>query len=300
MKYGSPKQYAATKDAHNVINTAAVNQFTKVYYPLNNRDRVLDFGCATGETANAIARGELGNLGRPESVIGTDMEKVLIDHCKTTYNTPNVNWRQLEVESNDCRQFCYENDGKLDLVTSFSYLQWVENQPMAVEMFNKVLNTGGKFCFVIPSTQNQQRNNMRKEFENMKKEDKWSKMLSKTSWPNFKTIHKNNDWMSTVDNKGNGPIIEEDYVRLMENHGFKVEFSHSQPLQYVFNDEFIRNFFKSTILTSFNELNENERKEFMEEFVRRLKNQKQLNSDGHYEAHVDGFLIMGEKQRDVM
>merc|ERR1712168_263875 len=183
---------------------------------------------------------------------------------------------------------------EMDLVTSFSHLHWVPNQPMAVKMSNKVLTSGGKFCFVIPSTQNQQRNNMRKEFESMKKEDKWSKMLAKTEWPHFKTIHRNNTWMSTVDHKGNGPIIEEDYIKLMENNGFKIEYSKSQSLHYVFNEEFIRNFFKSTILTSFNELQGKEREMFMEEFVRRLREKRQLTSDGHYEAHIDGFVIMGE------
>ena len=31
---------------------------------------------------------------------------------------------------------------------------------------------------------------MRKEFEMMKKEDKWSKMLAKIEWPHFKTVHR--------------------------------------------------------------------------------------------------------------
>ena len=31
---------------------------------------------------------------------------------------------------------------------------------------------------------------MKKEFENMKREEKWSKMLNKTSWPHFKTVHR--------------------------------------------------------------------------------------------------------------
>ena len=136
---------------HVLISNHVFKIFDKVYYPLNERDRVLDFGCATGETTNAMARGDLGILGKPEYVIGTDMEHVMIDHCKETYTTPNIHWRQLDVESIDFWEHGkvdLERFGKLDLVTSFSYLQWVQNQPMAVEMFNRVLNIGGRFCFV--------------------------------------------------------------------------------------------------------------------------------------------------------
>lgn len=309
MKFVTPKQYTASNEAHFLINCNAVNQFTKMYSPLNNREKILDFGCGTGETTYAMAKGELGNLGKPDSVFGIDLSREMIDYCKSNYNQSNLKWKQLDVESKECQSFCSEQNGKMDLVTSFSCLHWVPNQPAAVQMFNKVLTPGGKFCFVIASTQNSQRNNMKKEFENMKRDEKWSKMLNKTSWPHFKTVHRNNTWMSTVDHKGNGPIIEQDYVKLMQNNGFKVKFSKNQPLNYVFNDDFIRNFFKSTILTSFQELEPKEREMFLEEFVRWLKSQKQLNkdsdgdtlkkADGHYEAHVDGFLIIGEKERNI-
>jgi len=299
MKFVSPKQYTASNEAHFVINSNAVNQLTKMYSAVSNNHKVLDFGCGTGETTHAMAKGELGNLGRPESVMGLDISKDMIDHCASNYSAPNLKWRQMDVESKECQSFCSEQNGKMDLVTSFSCLHWVPNQPAAVQMFNRVLSPGGKFCFVIASTQNSQRNVMKKEFEKMKREDKWSSMLNKTSWPHFKTVHRNNTWMSTVDHKGNGPIIERDYIKLMENNGFKVGFSKSQSLNYVFHDDFIRNFFKSTILTSFNELEKNEREMFLNEFVTRLKSQKQLNADGHYEAHVDGFLIMGEKERNI-
>jgi len=301
MKFVTPRQYAASKEANYTINSEAVNQFTKMYSPLNNRERVLDFGCATGETTNAMARGELGNLGKPESVIGTDVSQ-FVDHCRSTYSTQNLTWKHCDdVESKDWQKFAQqENNGKMDLITSFSYLHWVQNQPKAVQMFNKMLNNGGKFCFVIPTTQNQQKNTMRNEFESMKRESQWSKMLNKTTWPHFKTVHKNNSWMTTVDNKGNGPITERDYVKLMENNGFKVDFSQNQQFYYVFNEDFMRNFFKSNIRTCFNELQEKEKEQFMEEFVRRMRSQKQLNSEGHYEAHIDGFVIMGEKQRDIL
>jgi len=309
MNFVSPKQYTDSNKAHFLINSNAVNQLVKTYSPLSDKDKILDFGCGTGETTYAMAKGELGDLGRPGSVIGLDISQKMIDHCKSSYSDPNLKWSQMDVESSECQSFCSEQNGKIDLVTSFSCLHWVPNQPAAVQMFNRVLSLGGKFCFVIASTQNSGKSVMKTEFEKMKNEDEWSPILSKTSWPHFKTVHRNNSWMSTVDQKGYGPIIEQDYIKLMENNGFKVTYSKSQALNYVFHDDFIRNFYKSTILTSFNDLESKEREKFMEEYVTRLKSNEQLNkslsgearteADGKYESHIDGFIIIGEKERNI-
>jgi len=299
MKFVTAKQYSATNEAHYSINTEAVSMLMKHFSPLTSKEKVLDFGCGTGETTFAIAKGELSNLGKPKSIVGVDVSQDMIEYCQSNYKAKNLYWRQLDVDSEDCQQFCMENNGKMDLITSFSCLHWVPNQPMAVSMFNKVLNIGGKFCFVIASTQNKEKNIMRKEFENMKSEDKWDKILKKTEWPHFKTVHRNNAWMSTVNNTGNGYIVESDYVRLMKDNGFQVVYSRSQTLPYVFNNDFIRNYFKSTILTSFNELKKEERDEFINEFVARLKSKKQTNTEGHYASNVDGFVIMGLKKRNI-
>ena len=40
----------------------------------------------------------------------------------------------------------------------------------------------------------------------------------------FKTVNVNHGWMSTVDEKtGYGNIEREDFVKLLESHGFRVE-----------------------------------------------------------------------------
>ena len=44
------------------------------------------------------------------------------------------------------------------------------------------------------------------------------------------TKHVNNYWSSTIDNRGYGPMIAEDYRRLMEGHGFRVALAKPYPL----------------------------------------------------------------------
>ena len=68
MKFVTPSQYTKSNQAHFVINTKAANDFTKVHAALGPNDKVLDFGCGTGETTVAIAQGSLGHLGTPGQV----------------------------------------------------------------------------------------------------------------------------------------------------------------------------------------------------------------------------------------
>ena len=49
-------------------------------------------------------------------------------------------------------------------------------------------------------------------------------------WKTFMTKHVNHDWSSTIDDRGYGPMIAEDYRRLMESHGFRVALAKPYPL----------------------------------------------------------------------
>ena len=130
----------------------------------------------------------------------------------------------------------------------------------------------------------------------------------------FKTVHVNNSWMSTADSNGFGYVEQGDYVKLMENHGFRVDDAKTIPLKYVLNKDFTKNFFKSTLLTSFPELTGDNRNQFFTEFIGRIKEQSQpvgklitflflfftfQDADGFSKAYVDGIQIFGEKIREV-
>lgn len=297
MRFVTPQQYTASNQAHFTINTAAVQEFTSVYSPLTSNNKVLDFGCGTGETTAAIGQGQLGDLGNPGYVLGVDISQDMISHCRSTYSSPNIGFQRMDVESAECQGFCSEQENSFDLVTSFSCLHWVPNQPVAVDVFHRLLKPGGKFLFVIAQTQSPKKNPMRVEYEAMKSEPKWRKLLKNTRWPHFKTVHRNNSWMTT-DKDGYGEITERDFVNLLESKGIKVASSKSLPLDYKLHREFTRNFFKSSILTAFQQIQGEERKAFFNEYIARIKakdGSAKINDD-FYDSFVDGIQLVGEKK----
>ena len=77
--------------------------------------------------------------------------------------------------------------------------------------------------------------------------------------------------MSTVDQTGYGDIIQEDFVRLMESKGFRVDHARTIPLEYKLDKDFVKNFFKQTIMTSFPELVGDKRTEFFKEYIPRVR-----------------------------
>lgn len=297
MKFITPAQYSKSNQAHYIINTTAVNEFTKVHPQMGPDDRLLDFGCGTGETTVAMSEGVLGNLGQPREVLGVDISEDMITHCNNTHKTPNLSFQQLNVSAG--QTFISSNTSSFSLVTSFSCLHWVPNQPDAVSLFNKVLRCGGKFLFVIAGTHNPKDNLLRREYEKMKTEANWAEILKPTSWMHFKTVHENNSWMTTVDSNGFGYIEQGDYVKLMENHGFRVDDAKTIPLKYMLDKNFTKNFFKSTLLTSFPELTGESRTKFFTEFIGRVREQSQPDADGFSNAFVDGIQIFGEKIKDI-
>ena len=91
------------------------------------------------------------------------------------------------------------------------------------------------------------------------------------SWIHYKTVHVNNSWMSTVDQAGYGNITQQDFARLIESKGFRVDEAKTIPLDYKLDKDFVHNFFKQTIMTSFPELVGEKRKEFFNEYIPRVR-----------------------------
>ena len=74
-----------------------------------------------------------------------------------------------------------------------------------------------------------------------------------------------------MDKHGYGNITAEDFSKLMEALGFRVDDAQTIPLKYKFEESFIKNYFKSVVLTSFPELQGETRKKFFTEFILRVK-----------------------------
>lgn len=81
--------------------------------------------------------------------MGVDISHDMIAHCQEHHQpkTPNMTFQQLD--SAQGASFTADNASSFSLVTSFSCLHWVPNMPATVTLFNKVLETGGQFLFVV-------------------------------------------------------------------------------------------------------------------------------------------------------
>ena len=63
----------------------------------------------------------------------------------------------------------------------------------------------------------------------------------------FGTVNLNHGWMSTVDEKtGYGNIEREDFVKLLESHGFRVEEAKDVSLDYKLHHDFVERFVQET------------------------------------------------------
>ncbi|XP_023348463.1 uncharacterized protein LOC111717188 [Eurytemora carolleeae] len=146
------------------------------------------------------------------------------------------------------------------------------------------------------STPSLKNNPHRSTFEEMKKEGEWANILKNTSWPCHNILQVNSDWMSNRDTDGSGPILEKDYVKMMEEHGFKVHMSQTLTLEYILSREFIDNYFKTRVLTGFKSLQDDKRELFLTEYKRRMENKDTLKVVNY---PMDVFQVLGQKVEEL-
>ena len=137
-------------------------------------------------------------------------------------------------------------------------------------------------------------------------------------WMHFKTVNVNHSWMSTVDEKtGYGNIDKEDFVKLMESLGFRVDEAKTVSLNYKLHKDFVKGFVQENIMNDFPEIEGEEREEFFKEYLPRVEQLNKVVShvlfnlivfqryiffkdcDGYYDSNLGGVQIIGEKVRDV-
>ena len=126
----------------------------------------------------------------------------------------------------------------------------------------QVLKVGGKFVLVMANGENMEEWVV---FDQMRREERWRELLDKTrsvttvamaglkstfpspSWMHFGTVNVNHGWMATVDEKtGYGNIRREDFVKLLESHGFRVDEAKTVTLEYKLHHDFVERFVQET------------------------------------------------------
>jgi SAM-dependent methyltransferase len=110
-------------------------KFAESHIPLNGK-RILDFGCGTGYNCYYLA-----NRNAPQQVLGTDLLKDCITHCKKYYSMPNV-----EYLVQDCLEY---NDqlGLFDVIISCEVVEHVDDQVQFMKNLERYLSPGG-YAFI--------------------------------------------------------------------------------------------------------------------------------------------------------
>ena len=173
-KFVTPGQYAASNLAQYNINVAAVREFLQVY-PGRREERLLDFGCGTGETTAAIAVGELGLEVR--EVVGVDISHEMISHCNIHHQGPRLTFQQLDCGEADSFVRCH--DSSFSMITSFHCLHWVQDIPQVLSIFHRVLSRQGRLLLVMAGNQTEN-NPHRRIFQEMRNEEEWRELLRGT------------------------------------------------------------------------------------------------------------------------
>ena len=175
MKFVTPRQYAASNVAQFNINVEAVKEFLQLYQSHEEEEKLLDFGCGTGETTAAIAGSKLGL--RVNEVLGVDISEQMISYCNKSYNIPNLRFQHLD--SSEAESFARSHSSSFSMITSFHCFHWVEDIPQVLSLFRKVLRTNGRLLLVVPGVETEN-NPHRRVFEEMREEEEWKEMMSNT------------------------------------------------------------------------------------------------------------------------
>jgi trans-aconitate 2-methyltransferase len=106
---------------------------------LQNISSVLDIGCGDGKITAAIAEAIPNG-----QVVGIDISPSMIHFAQEAFvNCPNLKFLVQDAAHIDVPQ-------TFDLITSFTVMQWVLEQKLALEGFHKALKPEGRLCIQMP------------------------------------------------------------------------------------------------------------------------------------------------------
>jgi trans-aconitate 2-methyltransferase len=101
---------------------------------------ILDIGCGDGKITAAMAR------AIPQgSVVGVDISPSMIETAKNSFSAS----KNLLFQVQDAAKLAFNEE--FDLITSFTVMQWVLDQSLALQCFERALKPGGKLWILMPT-----------------------------------------------------------------------------------------------------------------------------------------------------
>lgn len=131
QKYDKPEDIS-------IVN--AYDSINKIKRYLTKSHIVLDFGCATGTIATSLA-------GEANSVYGIDISPKMIQIAKERAIERKID--NIQFDCTDIMDSGFE-DGKFDIIVSFSVLHVLNNAEAAIKKINSLLKPGGLFFSLTP------------------------------------------------------------------------------------------------------------------------------------------------------
>lgn len=130
---------------------------------------ILDVGCGDGKITAAMAR------AIPQgSVVGVDISPSMIQTAKAYFSDS----KNLSFEVKGAAQLGYNE--QFDLITSFTVMQWVLEQPQALKCFERALKPGGRLWIQMPTALPVA---MQQALEKTISSEKWSQYFTHFSPP---------------------------------------------------------------------------------------------------------------------
>lgn len=106
-------------------------------------DRVLDAACGLGYGSHVIH-----NLAKPESIVGVDGSLYAADYANSAFGFEDRVLFQIGMLPQALSKF---KDASFDVIVSFETLEHVENPPLLMREFNRLLTPGGRLIVSVPN-----------------------------------------------------------------------------------------------------------------------------------------------------
>ena len=286
-----PAVYAKINGRHLALNNQLLEEYGQDIGPLDDAPLVVDFGCGTGETAAAIAQGDLLPwLSRPK-VLGLDLSPDMIQYCREEHgHVDNAKFRAFDLCDPDQKARMVDLlEGRVDLVVCFTVLHWVSNQMEALDFLRKILKPGTGKILMYVLTGHPEHNVCRSTFQEMKDDlpDLMGHIEYKHDGLTFEDGHC---WQSEDD----GQILPQDYRALLDASGLDCLDFEYQPQCFRVPQHTIDMYLDKKVLGAYR--NEFPNKNLFDQFAYEFKSRIQdyVMSYGKLECEYDGLKVLAQ------
>ncbi|XP_071959540.1 juvenile hormone acid O-methyltransferase-like [Antedon mediterranea] len=118
---------------------AGYRMYLHKYMSINDNDKILDFGCGTGELVYRLSK-------EAKLAFGFDKSKEMIEFARQIHKATNVSYEIADISN--CLETHPHWKGKFSKIVSAYVLHWVKNKRQVFQNIYDCLSEGGE-CFIL-------------------------------------------------------------------------------------------------------------------------------------------------------